>query len=180
MRIRVDDIPESGRVLHFHWDRNRLKDFMPPNDPFEMETLQPVSVDLEVHKGADHVRIRGSFSARFQLQCHRCLDPYPWQLLQEVDTLLLVEKHLPEEEEVELEPEDLEVEFFDGEEIDIDRLVAEEVFLALPFRALCSEECRGLCPGCGANLNRETCRCSKSDKKSPFQALERLRSQWSK
>ena len=67
--------------------------------------------------------------------------------------------------------EDLAYEFFDGEVIEIDQLVAEQIFLTLPVKVLCSEECKGLCPGCGANLNDEACRCKVDDRKSPFAKL---------
>ncbi|MBR5409172.1 MAG: DUF177 domain-containing protein [Clostridia bacterium] len=47
----------------------------------------------------------------------------------------------------------------DGEKLDLDELIGEEVFLAMPYRFLCSEDCRGLCPQCGADLNLGPCAC---------------------
>lgn len=175
MRIRVDEIPESGRFLHFHWDEERLNGFLPPEDPFEMKLIRPVNVDLEIQKGADHIRIQGKIQGTLQVACHRCLDPFPFSFDEKVELLLIQEQEIPEDEEFELEEDEMTSEFFDGEIIDLDQLVAEQIFLTLPFKLICSEKCRGLCPNCGANLNTETCKCAKSGKESPFSRLLDIR-----
>lgn len=175
MRIRIDEIPESGRFLHFHWDEDRLTQFLPEEDPFELKLMRPVNVDLFIEKHPEHIRIEGSIKGMLQVNCHRCLSPSPWPLDEKVDVFLVEKGEEPEEEEVELQAEEMDYEFFDGEVIDIDHLVAEQIFLALPFKVLCSENCLGLCPRCGANLNDEPCRCERNMKDSPFAALERLK-----
>lgn len=175
MRIRVDEIPDSGRILHFHWDEGRLRQFLPPDDPFELRLPHPVNVDLEIQKRTDHIRIQGSISGSLQLSCHRCLSPFMWTLEENVDVYLIEEERAPREEEVELDVEDIDYEFFDGEVIEIDDLVAEQIFLAIPLKVLCSETCLGLCPRCGANLNEESCRCTRGVKHSPFAKLEAIK-----
>lgn len=175
MRIRVDEIPEAGRTLKLHWDHSRLAPYLPEDDPFELKLLRPIQVELDVERHPDHVRVLGGIKGELQLSCHRCLSPFQWQLSEPVDVYLIPAEKAPLEEETELEEDDLEYEFFDGEVIEIDQLIAEQVFLALPFKVLCSEDCRGLCPKCGANLNEEPCRCGGGDEKSPFAALLKLK-----
>jgi uncharacterized protein len=177
MRIRVDEIPESGRFLHFHWDNDRLNQFLPPDDPFELELARPINVDLEIQRRADHIRVLGNIKGVLQVACHRCLNPFPWPLDEKVDLFLVEEQKAPEEEEIELDEDALEYEFFDGQTIDIDQLVAEQLFLSLPFKVVCSDDCRGLCPNCGANLNEEPCKCDKNAKGSAFAALEEIKTQ---
>lgn len=178
MRIRVDEIPDSGRFLHLHWDESWLNQFLPPEDPFDLELLRPVNVDLEIHKRPDHIRIEGSIETVLQVACHRCLKPFPWPLQEKIDLFLMeAEAASQEEEEIELDAEELEYEFFDGETIEIDQLIVEQIFLALPYKILCQETCRGLCPGCGANLNEESCQCDTKGKRSSFAKLEVIRSQ---
>ena len=172
MRIRVDEIPESGRNLHFHWDQGRFSHFVPADDPFPIELVRPLNVNLEIHKEPDHIRITGSIHGVLKTACHRCLGTFARSLNETVDLYLVEGKEDLSEEEVELELEDLDYEFFDGEVIEIDRLVAEQVFLALPVKVLCSDDCRGLCPNCGANLNEGTCSCRKAASDSPFSILE--------
>ncbi len=175
MRIRVDEIPESGRFLHFHWDDARLRQYLPEEDPFEFKLVRPVNVDLEIQKRSDHIRVQGSLKGALQVNCHRCLSAFLRPLEETVD-VFLVEGEEPEpSEELELDPSNLDYEFFDGVIIEIDQLVAEQVFLSLPVKILCSENCLGLCPRCGANRNEEPCQCETYAGSSPFSALEAIK-----
>ncbi len=175
MRVRVDEIPESGRILRFHWDEERLQQFIPPDDPFNMKLIRPVNVVLELNRHPDHIRVTGKIEGSLEVSCHRCLTPFNFPLNEPVDIYLFEKDRLPEAEETEVEPEELIYEFFDGEVIEIDQLVAEQIFLTLPVKLLCSEECKGLCPRCGANLNEETCRCKDDSGPSVFEKLKSLK-----
>lgn len=175
MRIRVDEIPEAGRTLHLRWDNAQLAPYVPEGDPFDLRLERPIHVELEIRKLPDHVRIRGGVAGPLSLSCHRCLVRFEWRLDEAVDVFLFPQEQAPREEETELEIDELDYDFFDGEVIEIDQLIAEQVFLALPFKVLCSENCRGLCPRCGANLNEEPCRCAAGEGQSPFAALMQLR-----
>ncbi len=174
MKIRVDEIPEAGRFLHIHWKQAQLDRMQAPDDPSPVRLARPVNVDLEIQRRSDHLEVTGTIRGTLRLACDRCLEDFSWELRRGVRILLFDETRTPTEEEKELEPEELEYEFFDGVIIDVDRMIAEEIFLELPFRSLCSESCRGLCPGCGVNLNTETCRCSKPADDHPFAALAAL------
>lgn len=175
MRIRVDEIPESGRFVHLHWAQDRLSQFLPPDDPFEMKLVRPVNVDLEIQKRSDHIRVTGSIRGLLELACHRCLEPVQHELDEAVDLFLIEEAPSEESEEADLEVEDLEYEFYDGEAIEVDQLIAEQIFLSLPHKVLCSDQCRGLCPRCGANINTEPCGCDREESLSPFAKLQALR-----
>ena len=175
MRIRVDEIPEAGRTLRLQWDDSHLAPYVPENDPFNLKLAGPIRVELEVRKLADHVRILGTVKGRLQLGCHRCLSQFEWLLDEPVDVFLFPEEQAPREEETELGVEELDYDFFDGEVIEIDQLIAEQIFLALPFKVLCGEDCRGLCPRCGVNLNEDVCRCAAGDVKSPFAGLLKIK-----
>lgn len=175
MRIRVDEIPESGCLLHVHWTQDRLERMLPPNDPQGFSLARPLNADLEIHKKPDHIEVTGLIAGQLTLRCDRCLDEYAAVLNRTVQVPLFHEDRGHHEEEVELEPDELEYAFFDGEIIDVDRMIAEEVFLEIPMRCLCSETCRGLCSGCGANLNREPCSCQKTQASSAFAVLRSLK-----
>ncbi|SMC19608.1 uncharacterized protein SAMN02746041_00727 [Desulfacinum hydrothermale DSM 13146] len=176
MKIRLDEIPEAGRFLHLHWTQESLEKLIPPHDPSGLKLKRPLNVDLEIHRRADHVEVTGTLTGIISLLCDRCLESYHKELRRSVRILLYHEEASEAgEEEVELAPEDLEYEFFDGETLEIDRLIAEEIFLDLPFRSLCSEECKGLCAGCGANLNTEPCTCEGRHADHPFARLATLK-----
>jgi uncharacterized protein len=63
------------------------------------------------------------------------------------------------QEQLELGPDDLELDFYQGDTLDVVRLLRSETDLALPMKPLCRQECKGLCPHCGTNLNTEQCQC---------------------
>ncbi len=71
--------------------------------------------------------------------------------------LVLAPRAVGFEAETDLRDEDLEFSLYDGCEIDLSPLIREQFLLSLPTRLLCHEECRGLCPGCGTNLNHNQC-----------------------
>jgi uncharacterized protein len=175
MRVRVDEIPESGRTLRFHWDEDRLRQFVPPDDPFNLKLLRPVNVILNLNRRPDHIRITGKITGSLEVSCHRCLRPFPLLFNETVDIYLVASERMSGGEEKELEPDELLYEFFDGEVIEVDRLVVEQIFLALPVKVLCDENCKGICPGCGTNLNEEACRCKADDSKSPFAKLKLIK-----
>lgn len=172
MKLRVDDIKDEGIQLAFEWDRSSLSAFMAPNDPYEIDFEKPLDVNLSFEKGSNHVHVFGSVRGQLIMTCHRCLDQFPWKLDLTVETFLYNKSIIDrsESDEIELGEEEIEEEFFDGEEIDVDLIIAEEIFLSLPQVLLCSENCKGLCARCGANLNRESCSCKKTAD-SPFAAL---------
>ncbi len=175
MRVRIDEIPESGRTLRFHWDEDRLRQFVPPGDPFNIKLLRPVNVVLNFNRRPDHTRITGKIAGSLEVSCHRCLRPFPLPLNEQVDIYLVADERMPGGEEKELQRDELLYEFFDGEVIEVDRLVAEQIFLALPVKVLCSDDCKGICPGCGANLNHELCSCKAGSGQSPFTKLKLIK-----
>jgi uncharacterized protein len=75
----------------------------------------------------------------------------------------------------ELQDEDLAQSVFDGESIDVDDLVREQVILSLPSRALCREECKGLCSVCGIDKNLKDCECESHPRDPRWAALDDLR-----
>jgi len=80
-----------------------------------------------------------------------------------------------DEEQHELQPEDLNLAVFDGEGIELDDLVKEEVLLALPGHVLCRPDCRGLCPVCGIDKNEKNCECDTKLIDSRWEKLKDLR-----
>jgi uncharacterized protein len=93
-----------------------------------------------------------------ELACSRCLEPFELPVDAEFDV-----RYLPQSEntgeEREVEEDDLTVAFYRDEVIDLGQLLEEQFYLALPMKPLCRDDCQGLCPSCGVNLNVETCGC---------------------
>ncbi|HEX5034969.1 MAG TPA: DUF177 domain-containing protein, partial [bacterium] len=137
--------------------------------------------EIEIHKTMQNVSLAGGVRLRLKPTCARCGQAFEADLEVPIQRHLVPyfagprEELLSEEEEVELNAEDLDFSFYHGEEIDLGEILGEEITLALPMRFLCREDCRGLCPRCGQNLNQGDCSCDQPDEFSPFSALKDLK-----
>jgi uncharacterized protein len=176
LRVRVDELSDSGRVMHFHeteaWFSTRIRS---GEDAGEITLARPINVDLELVPEADQIKLNGQLQGAVRLRCSRCLQDYVLKLDEPIDLILLPPLPADTPEEVDLRPEDLDTGFFDGVTIDVDLIVAERIFLALPQQPLCQPDCQGLCSGCGADLNREVCNCGKRETTSAFAVLRSVK-----
>jgi uncharacterized protein len=79
------------------------------------------------------------------------------------------------EGEREIDPDDFGAAYYENDEIDLEQLIRERVHLSLPMKPLCDQDCRGLCPQCGTNLNRGTCDCRRDWEDPRLEALKALK-----
>ena len=110
---------------------------------------------LTVSKERDKVHVAGATEIHLLIPCDRCLD--------EVDTAFPIRidcRWNPDEETDGAEDVD-EITFMDGCILDVDKLISDEIVVALPTKVLCKEDCKGLCSVCGTNLNHGTCDCDR-------------------
>lgn len=149
MLIRVSEIPEEGL---------RLRRAEELGGVFREEGWSLDDVDLTIHQQAGQVTVVGRFRATARVLCSRCLEVLTPAVALEVD-LLLQPCPTGRQEEVELGVEDLEVDFYRGDVLDVGELLRSETHLALPMKPLCRPGCLGLCPTCGANRNLGGCGC---------------------
>jgi uncharacterized protein len=139
----------------------------------------PIDIELIVKPVSGMFHVNGSIEAVVSLECSRCLKRFD-NLLKE-DFFVIYTRELPEvehseeDDEVELKAEDMGLILFAGEEIDFREMLQEQLLLALPYRPLCAESCKGICAQCGADLNNETCGCTQSTGDSRFAALKNLK-----
>ena len=154
MIIKLYDI-EQGISVSGRLDGNRFKR---PEDS-GLAFLSPIEYDLRIAKSGDNVWVAGPVKARLSLTCDRCLEEFAWSVESELDIELLPKSAASSAAELELQTDEMNLYYFEGEEIDLDPYVFEEVMLNLPVKALCSEACKGICPACGKNLNVEECHC---------------------
>jgi len=96
---------------------------------------------------------------------------------QEIDTsffyILVPGQSLEEKKEIALSKEDMEVSLYDGAKIRIGEIFREQILLQIPMRHVCREDCKGICPRCGVNLNREKCRCRAETLNNPLSVLKK-------
>jgi uncharacterized protein len=119
----------------------------------------PVHVVFDIFKSGAKFRLVGTTATALELTCSRCLDDYRWPVETPFDLLYLPQAENVGDGEVEVEDEDLNTAYYQDDEIDLGHLIREQLYLAVPMKPLCREDCRGLCPECGTNWNKATCRC---------------------
>ena len=122
--------------------------------------VAPVRVDLEIHKDKDRFRLAGTAQTELELACGRCLEPFRMPFEGQIDVRYLPASELSMEEEREVAEEDLDTGYYRDDQIDLNELLREQFYLALPMKPLCRDNCAGLCPQCGTNLNTGTCQCT--------------------
>jgi uncharacterized protein len=157
MRVRIQDIPEEGRRVDEVLDRAWLDGAL---DGAGRAVEPGASVSLLVERVGAKVLVRGTVKAAAKFECARCLGGIQRDLSFDL-THVLEPRPEPDRlgEDLELTEEDLDVSFFDGPEVDLEEVLREHLLLALPMRALCRDDCAGLCGRCGANLNQGVCEC---------------------
>ena len=119
----------------------------------------PIELGLDVRKDGDKYSLRGRLVTTVRRECCRCLEPFDVPTAVDIDVRYLPHRVNTGEGEHEISEEDLSIAFYRDDEIDLGGLVREQLQLAAPMKPLCDDGCRGLCPVCGANRNREACGC---------------------
>jgi uncharacterized protein len=127
-------------------------------DPYRIAA--PVGVSLEIHKDKEKFRLAGRVTSELELPCSRCLEPFRLLVDASFDVRYLPASEMSTEDERELQDEDVEISYYRDDRIDLNELLREQFYLALPMKPLCTEGCRGLCSQCGTNLNTGTCDCA--------------------
>ncbi len=120
--------------------------------------LGPVRADLACDRSGDQVAIRGTVAAVARFECARCLAAFERSLVGEFSLFSDRQGVGRRGEDAELERGDYMV-FHDGRQLDLRQAAQESLLLEWPMAPLCREDCRGLCPGCGADLNLGPCGC---------------------
>src|SRR5215475_12169135 len=149
MIIRVSELEEQGL---------RIDEAGALGSAFTDPSWRLDSVALEVEADGVEVFVRGRLAATVPLTCSRCVEAFAGRVAADLDVRLLPRPAAADS--VELGADDLDVDFYDNDELDLSRVVENETTLALPMKPLCRPDCRGLCAVCGANRNVVTCACA--------------------
>ena len=152
--------------------------FQPAEVGADVDTYQvvtPVELEFDIHKDKDKFRLVGRVRTELELTCSRCVEPYRFPIDATFDQRYLPASDAATDSEIEVEQDDLETSYYENDQIDLSELMREQFYLALPMKPLCREDCRGLCPQCGTNLNTGTCDCSPVWEDPRLAALKQLK-----
>jgi uncharacterized protein len=137
--------------------------------------VAPVELAFEIAKDKARFRLVGDVRTTLELGCSRCVEAFqvPFALPFDVRYWPMTEAAV--ESEAEVAEGDLETSYYTDDRIDLNELMREQFYLALPMKPLCKESCRGLCPQCGTNLNTGVCSCTPVWEDSRLAALSALK-----
>ena len=176
MKIRVADITDKEKSLDAIEDIATYPTLMKAQEAGECEFIAPVHVSLSVAREFDHIRVHGGVGTKVRLSCSRCLSVFTSDI-SSAFTVFFTKAAAAEQErdEIELAEEDLVSATYSGDEIDFSDEIAEQILLEIPYKPLCSEDCKGLCTSCGADLNSTDCSCSSNALSMAFSSLKGLK-----
>ena len=174
LQINLKTIPETGLAVAIDLGPEWFARWH-EEDPGLEFTDARITGSVHLSKHGHDILVRGNLSGQMELACSRCLEPFTAPAAIEFDLLLVPGPLNAAAVKEELSPDDLDLDYYTGEIVDLERILREQIILMLPLKPLCEEACKGLCPDCGANLNRETCTCKTDAVDSPFARLAKLK-----
>ena len=127
------------------------------------------------HQKIQDIRLKGNLDAKFELACARCLEPVSYAVTREFDLLYRPLGADAGREELSVTSAEAEISYYEGEGLLLEDALREQVLLALPLKAICRDDCKGLCPHCGKNLNLEQCSCAEPIEDPRWSALKEIR-----
>ena len=141
----------------------------------ELEAMEVLSdpvhfVDISVEgeylcTGDNRISLKAEVNAVADTRCSRCLEPVSVPVKAEVDAIF----------DRQPDPDDPDLYSFEASTVELTDAVRDALLLELPLRILCAEDCKGLCPVCGINLNKGTCTCQEgAEVLNPFSALKNI------
>jgi len=141
--------------------------------------LSPVTGHIEFTNTGRLIVASGNLEGTMELECGRCLKRFPMLVSAEIQEFHKIHQPLAPMATEQEEVEDIEElaeetpELWEGILFDLGELIRQSLFIGIPLRPLCEEECKGLCPTCGTNLNEGRCDCEPVNN-SPLAALGEL------
>lgn len=163
MILKISGLGQGIHHLNYSGDAKDLK--------IDELFVDRFNLDLQIDRSIAQVLVTAGLSLSGKFNCDRCGQEF----IKPVDTLFKVAFHFTRPGEKPLEDDDFKMISFDADKIDISQEIRDYSSLAIPLKNLCSEECKGLCPRCGKNLNSETCTCRENEINSIWSPLAELK-----
>lgn len=166
IELGISSLDSEEKIYRF----DDLRDVLASDQDLKFQS--PVYGEIKLYKNKEEVYLYGALKASVILPCSRCLKEAEWHISKEFSYRLKPMSLDDIFSDKAFSEDDVDIDSYDGETIDVSKMFSEQIRLDIPVRFLCSAGCRGLCPGCGCDLNFETCKCVKEDDVSrPFAGL---------
>lgn len=164
MKIQIGGLSEGIHPYHFQVASAELE----LGEHFKGDLL----VETVLDKSSTQILLTSTIKIVGTFECDRCVSPFECMLSPSYRMVYVSEGSDTEQ----LEPTEIQVIPAALNVIDLTEDVRQTVLLAVPFKLLCSESCKGLCPHCGQNLNERICTCTEPAIDSRWEKLRKLQS----
>ena len=169
MRIELEKLEgKKGDFAHVY----QPEELNPVDE--RVRLMEPAAVTGRIRLAGNEVFVNGHIDTRAQVECDRCLQPVEWPVNADFELEYISGSDYESSEAAELTEAEMSVSVFDGEAIDLDEIVKEQILLTVPTRMLCREDCKGICPECGTDRNTVECSCVTKDIDPRWAALKNL------
>jgi uncharacterized protein len=169
MRIELENL-EGGKGDFAHvYNPDELN----PVDE-RVKLTAPATVNGKIRLAGNEVFVNGHVDTRAQVECDRCLKPIELPVNADFELEYITGSEYETSAVAELTEAEMSVAVFDGEALDVDEIVKEQILLAVPTRMLCREDCKGICPQCGVDKNTGECNCETKEIDPRWAALKNL------
>ncbi len=176
LRIHIGSITEKGLNLEEQEDSAALPLLGAVTGDRGIHFTRPIRVRVHAALTGQTVLIHGTAESEVRIPCSRCLEPFDMKI--ETDFSGTAVPDVPsvidpaEVDEIELAADDMDVIVYSGDSIDLGDEIAQQILMALPFKPLCRDACKGLCIRCGVDLNQTSCQCRPQNQGGPFAVLK--------
>ena len=168
MIVNVSEIKDGGLSL----DLTRGPGWLGGSEKSEVASVDSdIGFHIDLLRTAGEISVRGEIGFLAVARCSRCLSDVSVDTTVEVNLILSPS----EAERKEEAGGEIDYETYRGRRIDLNDYMREQVNLSLPYKVVCSEGCRGLCGGCGRNLNEQQCDCETHEEDSRFAVLKDIK-----
>lgn len=178
MRLELKDISDSELRQDYSCQVTDFPLLVELQGREAIRFVDALCFSLRLQKTGQIVEVDGHFAAQATFSYGHCLQTFQHQLAADFSltyTPLVDTGSSVDAEEIELDAEQLGLVYYKNETIDLLQPLQEQVLMSLPIAPVCREDCRGLCPECGCDLNSQTCNCEKKPFNNKFTALTGLK-----
>ncbi len=127
------------------------------------------------HQVVQDIRIMGKLETSLEVPCARCLEPVLYPVERSFDLLYRPLGIDSGHQELSITDAEAEIGYYEGEGVLLEDALREQVLLALPVKTICRDDCKGLCPHCGTNMNETQCDCVDEVEDPRWSALKEIR-----
>lgn len=176
MKVRYKFNEISTELTHVHLSRDDEWLSVRLGTHKDFKIMHPFESDIDFYRDEKSVHLNGSIRGEVVLSCVGCLEEFSVNIDHDFQSLLFnaPSADTTNFDEAELNIDTINEEYLPEGVLDLEDVVVEELLLSIPDYPRCMPACKGLCPVCGANLNKTTCNCSKKEPDSPFSSLKNL------